>query len=212
MTDNNLTRIIHWLTINAPGIVEFSLNEPATDEAISKLQNLFDKELPKDFINLYKTYNGMNDDENMGNFFHALSLLSIDNIIADKEFRISQSKDLAPIPLTHFDKEIDGSNVYNPNWVALCFDGSRSYLRIDLSPSDKGTYGQVIFIDGDYNVGLLIANSITELIANFANDLDKGLYSLNEEALEDEQHFLEADAQIDIANWHKIEKWKGYVN
>ena len=68
------------------------------------------------------------------------------------------------------------------------------------------------FIDGDHNVGLLIANSITELIANFANDLDKGLYSLNEEALEDEQHFLEADAQIDIANWHKIEKWKGYVN
>jgi cell wall assembly regulator SMI1 len=211
MTDNNLQRVINWLTINASRIVEFSLNKPATDEQISNLQKHFDKKLPEDFINLYKTYNGMNDEENMGNFFYAMPFLSIDNIIADKEFRNTQSKDIAPIPLNHFDKEIDGTNFYNPNWLALCFDGSRSYLRLDLSPSDKGTYGQIIFVDGDYNVGLLIANSITALIANFANDIDKGLYSLNEEALEDEQHFLEADTQIDIINWHKIEKWKNYV-
>lgn len=211
MKDNNLRRVIDWLTGNAPRIVEFSLNKAATDEEISKLKTAFDKELPEDFINLYKTYNGMNDEENMGNFFHALSFLSIDNIIADKEFRTSQSKDISPIPLKHFDKEIDGTNFYNPNWVALSFDGSRSYLRLDLSPSDKGTYGQIIFIDGDYNVGLLIANSITQLIANFATDINKGLYALNEEALEDEQHFLEADTQIDIVNWHKMEKWKHYA-
>lgn len=211
MTDINLQRVINWLTINASRIVEFSLNKPATDEQISNLQKHFDKELPGDFINLYKTYNGMNDEENMGNFFYALPFLSIDNIIADKEFRNTQSKGIAQIPLTHFEKEIDGSNFYNPNWIALCFDGSRSYLRLDLSPSDNGTYGQIIFVDGDYNVGLLIAHSINELIFNFADDIDKGLYSLNEEALEDEQHFLEADTQIDIINWHKIDKWKNYV-
>ncbi|MBL0274178.1 MAG: SMI1/KNR4 family protein [Chitinophagaceae bacterium] len=211
MTDINLQRVINWLTINASRIVEFSLNKPATDEQISNLQKHFDKELPGDFINLYKTYNGMNDEENMGNFFYALPFLSIDNIIADKEFRNTQSKGIAQIPLTHFEKEIDGSNFYNPNWIALCFDGSRSYLRLDLSPSDNGTYGQIIFVDGDYNVGLLIAHSINELIFNFAEDIDKGLYSLNEEALEDEQHFLEADTQIDIINWHKIDKWKNYV-
>jgi cell wall assembly regulator SMI1 len=211
MTDSNLVRIVNWLTANAPRIVEFSLNKPATDEDISKLKNQFDKELPEDLINLYKTYNGMNDEENMGNFFYALPFLAIGEIIADKEFRVSQSKDISQISLTHFDKEIDGTNFYNPNWVALSFDGSRSYLRVDLSPSDKGTYGQIIFVDGDYNVGLLIAKSITELIANFANDIDKGFYTLNEEALEDEQHFLEVDAEIDIMNWHKIEKWKDYV-
>ncbi|MBK9568814.1 MAG: SMI1/KNR4 family protein [Chitinophagaceae bacterium] len=148
MTDINLQRVINWLTINASRIVEFSLNKPATDEQISNLQKHFDKELPDDFINLYKTYNGMNDEENMGNFFYALPFLSIDNIIADKEFRNTQSKGIAQIPLTHFEKEIDGSNFYNPNWIALCFDGSRSYLRLDLSPSDNGTYGQIIFVDG----------------------------------------------------------------
>jgi cell wall assembly regulator SMI1 len=211
MIDNNLVRVINWLTTNASRIVEFSLNKPATDEEISKLQSQFDKQLPEDFINLYKTYNGMNDDENMGNFFYAIPFLSIDNIIADKDFRITQSKDISPIPLNHFDKEIDGTNFYNPNWVALSFDGSRSYLRLDLAPSDNGTFGQIIFVDGDYNVGLLIAKSITELIANFANDIDKGLYSLNEEALEDGQHFLEPDTEIDIVNWHKIEKWKAYI-
>lgn len=197
--------------MNAPRIVDLSLNKPATDEEIATLQSLFDKKLPDDFINLYKAYNGMNDEENMGNFFYAMSFLWISDIIADKEFRVSQSTGTAPIPLTHFDKEIDGTTIYNPNWIAICFDGSRCYLRVDLSPSDKGTYGQVIFVDGDYNVGLLIASSVTELIANFANDIDKGLYSLDEEALEDEQHFLEADTAIDIVNWHHIEKWKAYV-
>ena len=211
MTDNNLTRVVNWLTINASRIVKFSLNKPASDEQISNLQKHFDKELPEDFVNLYKTYNGMNDEENMGNFFHALPFLSIENIIADKEFRNTQSRDVEPIPLNHFDKEIDGANFYNPNWVALCFGGSRSYLRLDLSPSDKGKYGQIIFVDGDCNVGLLIANSISQLIENFANDIDKGLYSLNEEALEDEQHFLEVDNQIDIINWFKIEKWNAYI-
>lgn len=211
MIDKNLQRVINWLTINARRIVEFSLNEPATDEQISNLQKHFDKELPDDFINLYKTYNGMNDEENMGNFFYALSFLSIDKIIADKEFRNTQSKDFEQIPLSHFDKEIDGANLYNPYWVALGFDGSRSYLRLDLSPSEKGTYGQIIFVDGEYNVGLFIASSIAALIENFANDIDKGLYCLNEEALEDEQHFLEVDTPIDIVNWYHIEKWKTYI-
>ena len=211
MTDNNLVRISDWLTNNAPRIAEFSLNKPATEEEFNKLKNLIAKQLPEDFINLYKTYNGMNYGENMGNFFYGMQFLSLDSIIADQEFRIEQSKDISPIPLNHFDKEIDGTNFNNLNWIALCFDGSRSYLRLDLSPSDKGTYGQIIFVDGDYNVGLLIAHSITELIENFANDIDKGLYSLNEEALEDDQHFLEVNTQIDIINWHKIDKWKEYV-
>ncbi len=211
MTNNNLTKIVTWLTAHAPRIVEFSLNKPASDTAISRLNAMLEKELPEDFISLYKTYNGMNDEENMGNFFYALPFLSIDDIIAEKEFSISQSKDIPPIPLKHFDKEIDGTNFYNPNWVALCFDGSRSYLRLDLSPSEIGTYGQVIFVDGEYNVALFIANSITEMIEKFANDIDQGLYTLNEEALEDDQHFLEVDTEIDIVNWHKIEKWKHYV-
>lgn len=211
MTDNNLAKITDWLKSNAPRITEFSLNKPATDQEINKLRNLIEKELPEDFINLYKTYNGMNYEENMGNFFHGMQLLPTDGIIADQEFRIEQSKDNQPIPLTHFDKEIDGTNFYNLNWIALSFDGSRSYLRLDLSPSDKGTYGQIIFIDGDYHVGLLIANSITELLENFANDIDNGLYSLNEEALEDGQHYLELDTQIDLINWHNIPKWKDYV-
>lgn len=57
----------------------------------------------------------------------------------------------------------------------------------------------------------MIANSITEFIANFTNDIHNGLYSTNEEALKSEQHFLEVHTQIDIINCHKIENWKVYV-
>jgi cell wall assembly regulator SMI1 len=211
MIDNSLNRITGWLTHNAPRIVEYSLNKPATETEVLRLEQAFKKELPGDFISLYKTYNGINGEENMGNFFYGMLFLTIDSILADQEFRLTQSKDIGIIPLKHFDKEINGTDFYNPNWIALSFDGSRSYLRLDLSPSATGKYGQVIFVDGEYNVALLIADSIGALINNFANDLDNGLYSLNEEALEDGQHFLETVAGIDIVNWHNIEQWKKYV-
>ena len=211
MSEENLYRISNWLTNNASRIAEFSLNEPASDEQINKLKNSILKQLPDDFINFYKTYNGINDEENMGNFFYGMLLFSIDDIISDQEFRISQSKGNPLILLNHCDPEIDGTNIYNLNWVGFGSDGSRCSLRLDLSPSGKGTYGQIIFIDGTYNVGLLIANSMTDLINKFANDLETGMYSLNEEALEDEQHFLETAQEIDIENWHHIERWKKYV-
>lgn len=211
MTEPNLIRITSWLKQHAPRITDLSLNPPATDEKLKELQGMFDRELPADLIQLYKTYNGMNDDENMGNLFYGMPFLSIEDVIADQQFRIKQSKDISVIPLRHADEQIDPANVYNLNWVALCFDGSRSYLRVDLAPSPQGTYGQVIFIDSDYNVGLFIASSITELLEQVANDMENGLYYLNEEALEDEHHFLDVDNGIDIVNWHHIERWQHYT-
>lgn len=42
---------------------------------------------------------------------------------------------------------------------------------------------------------------------NFSDDLDNDLYQLNEDALEDENEFLESDAAIDLVNWHMSERW-----
>ena len=41
MPDRNLTGILNCLKINAPGIVELSLNRPATGDEISKPENFF---------------------------------------------------------------------------------------------------------------------------------------------------------------------------
>ena len=208
MKDNNLGAIIEWLSINAPRITEFSLNKPATEIDIDRLKKTFEKDIPQDFIDLYYTYNGMNREKNNGNFFYAFLFLSIDDIIANKQFSNAQSKGQLPIKLNSYDKEIEGTNIYNPNWLAFGFDGARSYLILDLSPAENGTFGQIIFIDGDHLVGILIANSITELIEKFAKDINNGLYSLDEEALEDQEHFLAVDDSIDLLYWYNIAKWK----
>ena len=79
---------------------------------------------------------------------------------------------------------------------------------LDLSPTQNGKYGQIIFIDDEEEIGILVANSTAQLVENFKNDLENQLYYLNEDALEDENHFLEVDDKIDIVNWYASEVWK----
>ncbi|MDB5200952.1 MAG: hypothetical protein JWQ27_361 [Ferruginibacter sp.] len=211
MIQTSITEITDWLKTHANRIVEYSLNPPASDSEMERLKNLTPHPLPQDYLAMYKTYNGMNDEENWGNFFYGMLFYPVEEVLSDHEFRVAQSKDVAMIPLKHADAGIDKSNFYNPDWIGLASDGARSSLRLDLSPTSEGDYGQVIFVDGDQQVALLIANSVTELLGNFSQDLKSGLYSLNEEALEDGQHFLEPAQSIDIGNWHHVEKWKKYL-
>jgi len=208
MIDTSLNIIKQRLTEIAPRIIQFSLNTGASQQDLDKLEILIGKRLPIDFKELYKIYNGINDEENWGNFFYGMTFSSIDDIIENYEFRINQSKDIEPIPLKKVDPQINGSNLYNLSWVRIGSDGSRSGLFVDLAPTDRGNYGQVIFIDGDYNVGIFIACSVLELVNNFAADLQNNLYYLEPDALEDGQHFLEAKSSIDLGNWHTVDKWK----
>jgi cell wall assembly regulator SMI1 len=212
MIETSLNTIRERLTEIAPRIIEFSLNAGATQLDFDKLEHLVGKKLPNDFKKLYKTYNGINDDENWGSFFYGMTFSSIDDIIADYEFRVNQSKNIQPFPLEKFDPQIDGTNLYNLGWLRIGSDGSRSGLFVDLAPTDKGNYGQVIFIDSDYNVGIFVAISVSELVDNFAVDLQNNLYYLEPDALEDGQHFLETKSSIDLANWFTVDKWKHLSN
>src|SRR5690606_4837857 len=106
------------------------------------------------------------------------------------------------------DKEIDTTNIYNLGWVKFAFDGAHTHLYLDLSPTQRGRYGQIIFIDDEYEIGILVASSTSQLVENFAADLHQGLYHLDENALEDGNHYLTTDAKIDIINWRVSEKWR----
>ncbi len=207
MLKTSLQIILQSLAELAPRIVEYSLNEGATPEDFENLEMVIKNKLPDDFKELYKTHNGLNDEDNWGNFFYGMPFFSIADIITECEFRSNQSKNIALISLNTFDPQIDGSNIYNLNWLSIG-SGSDCNLFVDLAPSNKGSYGQVIFIDETYRVGILVANSVSELVVNFATDLKNNLYSLNSDALEDGQHFLETDSSIDLANWFNVDKWK----
>jgi cell wall assembly regulator SMI1 len=211
MITNNLNQVAQWLQQHAQRIVKYSLNQPAGEAALAQLRQATPKELPPDFVQLYQTYNGMNDEENSGNFFYGMTFFSIAEILADLQFGQSVVKGGTIISLENTDSGIDSSNLYNPGWVPFGSDGSRCRLALDLSPAEGGIYGQIIFTDSEKSTALLIAASTSALIQQFADDIVNGKYTLNDEALEDGQHFLEPVTELDIINWHHIDKWKKYL-
>ncbi|WP_084694617.1 SMI1/KNR4 family protein [Chryseobacterium vrystaatense] len=191
---------------NAIKILNLSLQKPATEDEIKELETATGKNLPGDFKELYLWHNGLNDQENFGSLFYGMDFFPVSRIIEEyrykKEHYASEN-----IPLKKADKEIDSASMYNTDWIKFAFDGSHTSLLIDLTPASQGTYGQIIFIDDEYETGILVANSTAELIGKFKNDLENNLYQLDEDALEDENHYLTADKTIDIVNWETSEIW-----
>ncbi|MBO9700131.1 MAG: SMI1/KNR4 family protein [Sporocytophaga sp.] len=199
-------KIEKWLKENADKIIEFSLQEPATEVEIHELERVINKSLPKDFKELYLWHNGLGDNGNFGSLFFGMDFYPIDRIL--EEYNSKGRYTAENISLKNADKEIDKTNIYNLDWVKFAFDGSHTSLYLDLKPTNEGKYGQIIFIDDEYEMGILVADSTSELVENFAKDLESNLYHLNEDALEDDNHYLETDQTIDVVNWQSSERWK----
>ena len=62
-------------------------------------------------------------------------------------------------------------------------------------------------VDYDMGIALLLNKSISEMVAQFENDLSNDRYSLQEDALEDGVHWLEPDQEIDPVNWYISPRW-----
>lgn len=203
---SNFEKIENWLNENAEKINEFSLQEPATESEINDLEKTINKSLPNDFKELYLWRNGLGEDGNFGSLFFGMDFYPIERII--EEYQSKGRYTAENISLKNADKEIDKTNIYNSDWVKFAFDGSHTSLYLDLRPTNEGKFGQIIFIDDEYEMGILVADSTSQLVADFAKDLGDNLYYLSEDALEDDNHYLETDQSIDIVNWQSSERWK----
>ena len=205
MIQKQLENIQNWLVQHAAKIANQSLNPAASIADIEQFEQRLSKHLPDDFKQLYCWHNGMNEEENLGSLFYGMEFLSLTNI----ENKRADLADLVDelFVLQHADPQINPTNAHHRDWVQFAHDGGRTGLYVDLAPTAVGQIGQVIFIDHEYDVGILVANSITDLLQQFSDDLDNDLYQLNEDALEDENEFLESDAAIDLVNWHMSERW-----
>ncbi|MDI9858020.1 SMI1/KNR4 family protein [Flectobacillus roseus] len=211
MLQKNLQRVTDWYTENVPRIVKYGLQKPVSDYQISKLQKLVGKELPQDFIALYKTYNGININKNLENFFFGLKFNSIARVIDIRKSLIDYLPTIQntyDLTVHYCDERIDDSNIHNPDWLEIGNDNSRCTLLLDLSPSASGTYGQIIFRDFESDICIWVADSISELVSIFADDLEKGLYI---PCIEGFTHFLETEREASIINWDRTERWKPYV-
>ena len=200
-------KIDNWLKGNADRILNCSLQSPANETLLKELEKITEKPLPQDFKQLYFWHNGMTEDENCGSLFYGMDFLPIEKIIAEQKRRIG-SLNQGKIQLRKADNGIDISNLFNPGWVCFGFDGAHTWLYLDLAPTDKGTVGQIIFIDDEELTGILVAQSTADFVADFVNDLENGLYHLQPDALSEGNHFLEPANEIDLVNWYQSKKWQ----
>ncbi|QIX59868.1 SMI1/KNR4 family protein [Hymenobacter sp. BT18] len=207
MPDSALHLIETWLAANAPRILHESLNPGASEEVLAALEKAVGRPLPDDYKTLYRWHNGLDEEaENFGNFAYGLSFLPLEEVTANVH---SRKQDAEAFPLARTAAEVRADNVLNPYWVSLGFDGSHAWLHVDLDPTPAGTYGQVIFLDEVEETAFLVASSVTSFLSDFARDLQQGLYSLNPDALEeDDNEFLAPDAIIDLVNRDATTRWQ----
>ncbi len=212
--EQNLKQIEEWLLIHAPKIVHESLNPPATLIQLEQLEKTIQKPLPEDFKALFLWHNGLKaKSENSGNLFYGLDFFDLE-FIEKNYLEVKNSQDDVLIKMGNVDPGINPINHRNPLWIKFGYDWSRCSIALDLNPIAPEKYGQIIFIDYDYDAVLLVAHSTEELVQTFLNDLHANRYYLNEEALEDGNHFIDCLPEIDLINWKskKNQRWKRMFN
>lgn len=184
-----------------------ALQKPASEKSIQKLEQLVEKNLPNDLINLYKEHNGLNPSE-LVNFAYGIPFIPIEESIRHIEmYKNKPNNDI----LKYSDPEIKEGYVFNSNRIPIGDDSGKTLLCIDLDPSVEGLNGQVILIDYDYDIAIKLNNSIEEYIQQFETDLINNKYSLQEDALDDNNHWLDPVREIDPINWFNSPTWQ-YIN
>lgn len=196
--------IHHWLGLNAPKILA-SLNPPATDKQLAALQSRFKVPLPDDFIALYRTHNGF-DYHAVHGLFWGINFASIDEILQEHALEIDLQRDCASECLAFAQPSISSTQLFNSNRIAFG-NGGRSTLFVDLEPTIKGAIGQVIFRDLECSIALKLANSITDMVAQFSLDLLVGNYRLCEFAAKEGDEWLMPSKELDVGNWMFSDRW-----
>ena len=199
---SSLGEIRKWLTINASGIEE-SLNSPATFENLYKLTKYYQKKIPPELKKLYQNVNGIND-EKMSNFVYGFTFFSTDVVI-------EYAKHLNKIKFDKFRYASPGFfPEFSPEYIRIPIghDSSRCYIFCDLSPTNEGTVGQIVFCDFEWDIAIKLADSVDSMLSEFSRDLHDNNYYLAEDALEDGVHWLQPVRSKDIGNWYNSPTWE----
>lgn len=124
MVNDSLNYIEQWLTVNAPRILNESLNSGATEAQLKTLEIAVSKSLPEDYKDLYCRHNGLNEEaEDLGSFFYGMIFLPLTQVLRWVEHQ--RQYETKPIPLKKAATALNLQNQENSLWLKLGFDGSR---------------------------------------------------------------------------------------
>ena len=158
-----------------------SLNRPASQDELAKLESIIGFNLPEDFKTLYFEFNGQNNLQNPM-FEYGYALMEIDVIISNWKVM----KEL-------YDSDTESRTVYGisgkimetwwqPAWVPIAELGNGDFICIDMSPGKLGTQGQIIEFINDDSERNFLGKSLKDYVGQLESNLSSGKLSLDQDA------------------------------
>ncbi len=173
------TNIENWLQNNDADHIYNSLNQGADEEDFDELEELINRTLPNDFKEFYSVHNGQN--ANSDGLITAEELMSVERIAEEWQvWKELHDKAIFAESDVDADKGIK-EKWWHTGWLPISYDGNGNHYCIDLSPAEGGKKGQIIRVWHDSPEREFVANSFTEWIQNFVDDLENDRCVFSEE-------------------------------
>lgn len=206
MIGNTLTAIKALLANEYPEL-NVSLNPPATEADITRLETTTGLALPDELKQLYRLHNG--ESGNAGLFF-GLPFISIDEALAEwKNWEslagstASLDTSIVSVPANHIKEQY-----VNTRYLPISKDYGGNNIGIDLDPGPDGVSGQVINFGRDEDTRFVIAPSLAGFMEFILHHVKNGNYTFEingDEEDKEPRSFLMKEP----ANSHFLDTLKG---
>ncbi|MDE7477317.1 MAG: SMI1/KNR4 family protein [Lachnospiraceae bacterium] len=171
----NLENYLSVIKKDIPDI-EQRLNAGADEKQLEKIAKKARCQLPAEFIELYKRYDG-EDSSKCVHFFAGMDFLSLDEMSSELDFFKTVDDEMTAIGT----KVIREMPVHQLKWIPIATCGPRAWLIVDLSPAENGSVGQIITMDYETNDCYLLAKSLDELFEKMTAWFQEGIFTVDME-------------------------------
>ena len=175
MIGNTLTAINALLANEYPEL-NASLNPPATEADISRLETTTGLTLPEDLKQLYRLHNG---ESGHAGLFFGLPFISIDEALAEWTVwenlagsTASLDTSIISVPANHIKEQY-----INTRYLPISKDYGGNNIGIDLDPGPDGISGQVINFGRDEDTRFVIAPSLAGFMEFILHHVKNGNYT-----------------------------------
>lgn len=205
--NNDLKKIIAWAKVHSPQTLQH-LNPPASDDDIKAVESTVDYQLPINFKELLKQFDGEDGQTWLALFGDGNQMLSCKMIIEQHKLghEIAEEVYDTEMETIEFWKDrVEASVIFvkgsvkpllrHPKWLPFtCMNGD-VYRYLDFDPAPGGVEGQVIEVDPEGCSYQVLANSIEEFLSMYANQLESDKYKVDHEG------YIELTNHENDMNW-----------
>ncbi|MEM8529142.1 MAG: SMI1/KNR4 family protein [Bacteroidota bacterium] len=171
-----------------------TLDRKSRVDLTTKVEELIEEKLPKDYLELYSEFNGEQDVKGIGTF-RGHTFLSLDMVVKELELYRDNWKPLEE--LNEYDRILSHPKnhikiqYYHYKWIPVFSDHCGNFIGMDMDPAEMGNRGQIIVFGREEQINFVIANSLADFL-----DLNIEIIKENAELFRTESHLHDIYKQI----------------